>query len=59
MDVYAKYQQPDGLVIKIILFEDFRRLKIKETREFFESRSDKLVLRRKFPFQFITEEEYD
>ena len=45
--------------MRITIYEDFRRLKILESREFFECRSDKLVLRRKFPFEFKTEEEYE
>jgi hypothetical protein len=45
--------------MRITIYEDFRRLKILESREFFESRSDKLILRRKFPFEFKTEEEYE
>ena len=50
VDSYAKYNQKDGLIMRITLYDDYKRLKILESREFFEARSDKLVLRRKFPF---------
>ena len=58
VDTYAKYAQPDGLVMRIVIYEDYKRLKIKESREFFECRSDKLSIRRRYPFKFTTEEEY-
>jgi hypothetical protein len=44
--------------MRITIYDDYKRLKILESREFYEARSDKLVLRRKFPFEFKTEEEY-
>lgn len=59
VDNYAPYQQSDGLVQRITIYEDFKRLKVKEIRYFYEHRSDKLALRRRFPYEFKTVEEYE
>lgn len=59
VDNYAPYSQPDGLVQRITFFEDFKRLKVREIRYFYQHRSDKLSLRRRFPFEFKTVEEYE
>jgi hypothetical protein len=54
VDSYAPYGQPDGLVNKISIFQDYKRLKPSEFRYFYEHRSDKLVMKRRFPFEFKT-----
>ena len=59
VDNYAPYSQVDGLVQRITLFEDFKRLKVKEIRYFYQHRSDKLSLRCRFPYEFKTVEEYE
>lgn len=59
VDSYSPYGQPDGLVMRITIFEDFKRLKVKEIRYFYEHRSDKLAIRHRFPFEFKTVEEYE
>ncbi len=59
VDNYAPYTQSDGLVQRITFFEDYKRLKAKEIRYFYEHRSDKLLIRRRFPFEFKTIEEYE
>ncbi|EGR28306.1 hypothetical protein IMG5_178860 [Ichthyophthirius multifiliis] len=59
VDTFAPYCQKDGLVQKITIFEDYKRLKIKEYRYFYQHRSDKLYLRRRYPFEFKTIEEYE
>lgn len=59
VDNYAPYSQVDGLVQRITLYEDFKRLKVIEVRYFYQHRSDKLLIRRRFPFEFKTVEEYD
>lgn len=58
LDIYAPYSQPDGLVCRITFFHDYKRHIIDEIRSFFEHRKDKLVLRRRFPYEFKTIEEY-
>ncbi|KAL4445104.1 hypothetical protein ABPG74_018832 [Tetrahymena malaccensis] len=59
VDNYAPYSQPDGLVQKITIFQDYKRLKVKEYRYFYKHRSDKLSIRRRYPFEFKTIEEYE
>jgi len=59
VEVFAEYSQVDGLVKRITIFEDFRRLKIKEIRYMFKHRVDKLRVRRRFPFRYTTVEYFD
>lgn len=58
VEKFAAYGQPDGLILKITIYEDYKRLKIKEIRYFYEHRSDKLTLKRRYPFLFKTIEYY-
>ena len=44
------------MVKRITIYEDFKRLIIKEIRCYFECRKDKLYLRRRFPYKFKTVE---
>lgn len=55
---YKQISQKDGMVRRIYLYEDYKRLKIKEIREFYEHRPDKLEIRRRFPYEFKTIEDY-
>lgn len=59
VDSYAPYSQTDGLITKITIYQDYKRLKAKEYRYFFKHRSDKLSIRRRYPFEFKTIEEYE
>jgi hypothetical protein len=43
----------------LTIYEDFKRLILKEVRSFFQFRRDKLLLRRRFPYQFKTIEHYE
>lgn len=56
---FAEYSQVDGLVKRITIYQDFRRLKIKELRYMFKHRVDRLRVRRRFPFEFKTVEYFD
>ena len=58
VDVYAPYSQFDGLLTRITLYKDYKRQIINEVRSFYSSRADKLILRRRFPYEFKTVEEY-
>jgi len=49
----------DGLIKRISIYEDYKRLITKEVRSYFNHRRDKLRLRRRFPYQFKTIEHYD
>ena len=49
----------DGLVKRVTIFADYKRLIKKEIRSYFEGRRDKLKMRRRFPYEFKTIEHYD
>lgn len=59
VDTYSPYTQEDGLIQKITIFQDYKRIKVQEYRSFFKYRSDKLCIRRRYPFEFKTIEEYE
>jgi len=59
VDFYAECSQVDGLVKRITLFEDYKRLITKEIRSFYKNRRDKLILRRRFPYEFKLVEHYE
>ncbi|CAD8136523.1 unnamed protein product [Paramecium octaurelia] len=60
IDSYAPYsQEKDGLVQRFTIYQDYKRLKVHEIRYFYKHRSDKLVLKRRFPYEFKTIEEYE
>ena len=50
VDIYSECTQPDGLVQRITIYEDYKRLIIKEIRCHYQCRRDKLILRRRFPY---------
>jgi hypothetical protein len=59
VEIFAEYSQVDGLVKRITIFHDYKRILIKEIRYLFKHRIDKLRVRRRFPFEFKTIEYYD
>ena len=59
VDFYAPCTQVDGLVKKISIYQDFKRLILLESRSYFENRRDMLRLRRVFPYEFKLVEHYD
>ncbi|CAD8138022.1 unnamed protein product [Paramecium pentaurelia] len=60
IDSFAPYsQEKDGLVQRFTIYQDYKRLKVQEIRYFYKHRSDKLVLKRRFPYEFKTIEEYE
>jgi hypothetical protein len=59
VDYYAPCTQVDGLVKKISIYEDYKRLILLETRSYFENRRDMLKLRRRFPYDFKLVEYYE
>ena len=60
VDTYAPYsQKKDGLIQKITFYEDYKRIRIREIRQFYQHRKDKLVLKRRYPFEFKVIEEYN
>lgn len=59
VDFYSECSQVDGLVRRITIYEDFKRLIVKEIRSYYKNRKDNLVLRRRFQYQFKLVEHYD
>lgn len=59
VDFYAECSQVDGLVQRVTIYEDYKRLIIKEIRSHYKNRRDKLILRRRFPYQFKLIEHYE
>lgn len=59
VDIYAEYSQPDGLVKKVNMYEDFKKTMIREVRYFYRHRKDNLFFRRKFPFRFLSVDYYN
>ena len=44
---------------KVTIYEDYKKIIVKEVRSYFKHRRDKLILRRRFPYKFITIEHYE
>jgi hypothetical protein len=59
VDYYSPCTQVDGLVKKISIYQDYKRLILLENRCYFENRRDKLKLRRRFPYEFKLVEHYE
>lgn len=59
IDEYAPYSQKDGLVKRIVLYQDYKKIKVSEMRWFYQHRSDKLSIRRRYPFQYKVVEDYE
>ena len=58
VEFFSDCMQVDGLVKRVTLFEDFKRLIKKEVRSYYKCRQDKLMMRRRFPYLFKTIEHY-
>ena len=58
IDTYADYKQPDGMIYRKTVYRDYRRYLIEEIICIYAFREDKLVIRRKFPFQYKVVEQY-
>lgn len=50
IDFYPECKQVDGMVKRITIFKDFKRLMVEEIRSYYSCRKDKLYLRRRFPY---------
>ena len=59
VDIYSECTQPDGLVKRITIYEDYKRLIIKEIRCYYSCRRDRLLLRRRFPYKFKLIEHFE
>lgn len=59
VDYFSRLTQTDGLVKRVQIFMDHSRLLMREVRSYYSDRSDKLRVKREFPFEFKTIEFYD
>ena len=59
VDFYSECKQVDGLVKRITLYEDYRRIITKEIRSYYSNRKDKLIVRRRFPYEFKLIEHFE
>jgi hypothetical protein len=50
VDFYPQCKQVDGLIKRIYLYADYKRLINTEIRSYYSCRKDNLVLRRRFPY---------
>lgn len=50
VDFFSECSQVDGLVRRVIIYKDFKRLIVDEIRSYYKNRKDNLVLRRRFPY---------
>ena len=58
VEYYAEYSQFDGLVMCLTYYHDYKRHVVKEIRWIYSRRSDKLTVRRRFPLEYKTVEDY-
>ena len=58
VDLYTDYTQIDGQVKRLTLYEDYKRIIVREIRYLYNHRRDNLRLRRRFPFEFKTIDHY-
>jgi hypothetical protein len=59
VEYFSDCKQVDGLVKRVTIYDDFKRLITREIRSYYRFRRDKLVLRRRFPYEFKTIEHYE
>jgi len=58
VDFFSDCSQVDGCSKRITMYHDYKRVLITEIRSYFKNRRDKLLLRRRFPYQYKTIEHY-
>lgn len=59
VEIFSECNQLDGLIKRITLYRDFKRLITQEIRSFYACRKDKLIYRRRFPYEFKLIEHYE
>lgn len=59
VEFHSDCKQVDGLVKRVSIYEDFKRLILKEVRSYYRNRRDRLIMRRRFPYRFKTIEHYE
>jgi hypothetical protein len=59
VDIYSECKQVDGLIKRITIYKDYKRLITQEIRSYYRCRKDKMWLRRRFPYEFKLVEHYE
>ena len=59
VEFYSDCKQVDGLVKRLTIYQDYKRLITQEVRSYYKFRRDCLILRRRFPYEFKTIEHYE
>lgn len=59
VDFFSECKQVDGLVKRITIYKDYKRLITQEIRSYYKCRKDKLIVRRRFPYEFKLIEHYE
>jgi len=59
VDDYAPCTQVDGLVKRIVIYNDYKCLIQNEVRYYFKNRQDKLNMRIRYPYEFKLVEYYE
>ena len=59
VEFFSDCKQVDGLVKRITIYADYKKLITREVRSYYKYRRDKLILRRRFPYEFKTIEHYE
>ena len=59
VEMFSECRQVDGLVKRISIYQDYKRLITNEIRSFYKCRKDKLKIRRRFPYEFKLVEHYE
>jgi hypothetical protein len=58
VEFFSDCTQTDGLVKKVTIYEDYKRIITREVRCYYRNRRDKLLMRRRFPYNFKTIEHF-
>ena len=59
VEIFSDCRQVDGLVRRVTLYKDYKRLITEEIRSEYRCRKDKLKMRRRFPYSFKLVEHYE
>ena len=59
VDFFSECKQVDGLVKRITIYRDYKRMITSEIRSYYKCRKDKLIVRRRFPYEFKLIEHYE
>lgn len=59
VELFSECKQVDGLVKRVTMYNDYKKLILDEVRSYYKHRFDRLKMRRRFPYKFKTIEHYE